>query len=158
MKAVGVVGYRNVGKTTLVERLVSRLADRGRVVTVKGIHHDVDVDEPGKDTYRHREAGADAVVGITPSYTFEIRREGRRPPETGVETLEATLTDLEPGTDFAVVEGFKQSSLPKILVGDVEASAVGGTVLARVDGGETGDLDRLVDAVVSLEEWTPGAD
>jgi molybdopterin-guanine dinucleotide biosynthesis protein B len=155
MKAVGVVGYRNVGKTTLVERLVPRLADRGRVLTVKGIHHDVDVDEPGKDTYRHREAGADAVVGVTPSFTFEVRREGRQPPETGVETLAAILADAEPDTDFAVVEGFKQSSLPKILVGDVDASAVGGEVLARVEGGEAADVAPLVDLVAGLDDWHP---
>ena len=59
MRVFGVVGWKNNGKTTLVERLVEHLAARGyRVSTVKHAHHEVDLDQPGKDSWRHREAGA----------------------------------------------------------------------------------------------------
>jgi molybdopterin-guanine dinucleotide biosynthesis protein MobB len=66
MKVIGVVGWKNSGKTTLVVRLVAHLAALGyRVSTVKHAHHEVDLDRPGKDSHRHREAGAGEVMLAT---------------------------------------------------------------------------------------------
>src|SRR5258706_11564164 len=63
MKIIGIVGWKNNGKTTLVEKLVSHFAATGlRVATVKHAHHDFDLDQPGKDSYRHRAAGATQVI------------------------------------------------------------------------------------------------
>lgn len=152
MRVVNVAGYQDVGKTTLVERLVPVLAEYGRVATVKSIHHDVEIDTPETDTYRHREAGAETVVGIAPSLTFEIRRRGKA---EGV-TVESKLTELrDRGYDFVVVEGFKEARLPSIVVGDIETDAVGGRVVSRVEAGRRADIDELVEDVRSLGEWVP---
>lgn len=152
MRVVSVVGYQDVGKTTLVEELVPVLGEYGRVATVKSIHHDVDIDTPDTDTYRHREAGAETVVGLAPSLTFEVRRRGKA---DGV-TVESKLIDLsEQGYDFVVVEGFKEANLPSIAVGDIESDAVGGTVVSRVAEGWRADIGVLVDDIRSLGEWSP---
>lgn len=110
MKVIGIVGWKNNGKTTLVVRLVEHLVARGlRVSTVKHAHHAVDIDRPGKDTHRHREAGAHEVVLAT-SARFAIIRELREEPEP---TLDELLGRLAP-VDLVVVEGFKRFPHPKI--------------------------------------------
>ncbi|RQH00008.1 molybdopterin-guanine dinucleotide biosynthesis protein B [Natrarchaeobius oligotrophus] len=171
MKVVSLAGPSDAGKTTLVEALVPRLTDRGRrVATVKSIHHAVEIDTPGTDTHRHRTAGAEAVVGVTPDVTFEITGRGKRDPpdgESGVDpdslrdpgfdgdadrrerrALASTLARLERrGYDVVLVEGFAAASLPTILVGDRDRSAVGGTVVARGDD----DVDDLVETIEDLE-------
>ncbi|MFB6125034.1 MAG: molybdopterin-guanine dinucleotide biosynthesis protein B [Halanaeroarchaeum sp.] len=154
MIVVVVSGYRDSGKTTLVERLVPALTERGRVATVKSIHHDVEVDTPGKDTHRHRTAGADAVVGLTPSLTFAITVEDRADdPESRLDRGLAHLAHDE--YDYVVAEGFKATPVPTILVGDISREAVAGEVLARVPGGREADVDSLVASIDALSPYRP---
>jgi len=118
MATVCLVGPSDSGKTTLVESLVDELGDYGRVATVKSIHHDIEIDTPGKDTYRHREAGADTVVGLTPSLAFQITPVGKRAADSETALLESTVDRLTAeGYDFVLVEGFGDSAYPKIEVG-----------------------------------------
>ncbi|MCL4068543.1 molybdopterin-guanine dinucleotide biosynthesis protein B [Pseudomonas sp. GX19020] len=111
MKIYGVIGWQNSGKTTLMERLVATLTQRGlSVSTVKHVHHDVDLDQPGKDTWRHREAGAQEVV-LASAKRFVILREHRGPEPELTEVL-ARLTPV----DLVLVEGYKRDAHPKIEV------------------------------------------
>jgi molybdopterin-guanine dinucleotide biosynthesis protein B len=163
LRAVCLAGPSDAGKTTLVERLVPRLAADGRVATVKSIHHDVEVDTPGTDTHRHRTAGADTVVGITPEMTFDVTTRGKRDPPSGPEGADAPLLESDDpevralastlerlarrGYDVVLVEGFSGAPLPTILVGDREPSAVAGPVVGRGDD----PLEDLVATIRSLE-------
>ena len=82
MNVYGVVGWKNAGKTTLVERLVAEISGRGFTVsTVKHTHHMVDVDQPGKDSHRHRQAGAHQVI-LSSSSRWAFMTELRGAPET----------------------------------------------------------------------------
>ncbi|MBJ2151097.1 molybdopterin-guanine dinucleotide biosynthesis protein B [Paracoccus sp. IB05] len=111
MKIYGVIGWQNSGKTTLMERLVATLTRRGMSVsTVKHVHHDVDLDQPGKDTWRHREAGAQEVV-LASAKRFAILREHRGPEPD----LTEVLARLAP-VDLVLVEGYKRDAHPKIEV------------------------------------------
>lgn len=113
MKAVGFAGYSGSGKTTLVERLIPALKLRGlRVSVVKHAHHDFDIDHPGKDTHRHREAGAFEVV-VASDRRLALMREFERPAALSVHHLIAELYD---GVDWVLVEGFKASNLLKVEV------------------------------------------
>ena len=142
MKALCVVGPSDTGKTSLVERLVPLLDERGRTATVKSIHHDVRLDEEGKDTHRHREAGAERVVGVTPQTRFEFADLKDKSEE-----IRVTLDRLaDTGHDYSVVEGFAESSLPKFAVGETDAENV---VLRDAD--EVGD-ETLIETVEGLEE------
>ncbi|MFB6070309.1 MAG: molybdopterin-guanine dinucleotide biosynthesis protein B [Halanaeroarchaeum sp.] len=153
MIVVTVAGYQDSGKTTLVERLVPALSSRGSVATVKSIHHDVEFDTPGKDTYRHRTAGADAVVGLTPSQTFSIAVDGTDEDRDPDASLERGLAHLGPKSyDYVVGEGFKRATVPTILVGDIDDEAVEGAVLERVRDAESVPVDRLADAIDGLPE------
>ena len=144
MKAFCVVGPSDSGKTTLVERLVPLLTKRGRVATVKSIHHDVEVDEEGKDTYRHREAGVERVVGVTPETRFEFADVDDKIP-----AVDAALDSLaDAGYDYAVVEGFSESSLPKLAVAETEARNV---VLRDADEKDDGTLVETVENVEDRE-------
>ena len=114
-----VVGPSDAGKTTLLESLVDELADAGRVGTIKSIHHDIEIDTPGKDTHRHRTAGADTVVGLTPSLSFEITPGGKAAADSELAALESTVDDLRAaGYEFILIEGFHNASYPKFVVGD----------------------------------------
>ncbi|VDC23626.1 molybdopterin-guanine dinucleotide biosynthesis protein B [Pseudogemmobacter humi] len=111
MRIYGVIGWQNSGKTTLMERLVADITARGfSVSTVKHVHHDVDLDRPGKDTYRHREAGAREVV-LASVKRFAILREHRGPEPD----LREVLARLAP-VDLVLVEGYKRDAHPKIEV------------------------------------------
>ncbi|MBI2768503.1 MAG: molybdopterin-guanine dinucleotide biosynthesis protein B [Burkholderiales bacterium] len=113
MKAIGFAGYSGSGKTTLVERLIPALKGRGlRVSVVKHAHHKFDIDHPGKDTHRHREAGAFEVV-VASDKRLALIREFEQPSQLTVHNL---LAELYQGVDWALVEGFKHSNLPKIEV------------------------------------------
>ncbi len=113
MKVVGFAGFSGSGKTTLVERLIPALKLRGlRVSVVKHAHHKFDIDHPGKDTYRHREAGAFEVV-VASDQRLALIREFEQPAQLTVHHLIAELYD---GVDWVLVEGFKQSNLLKIEV------------------------------------------
>lgn len=110
MKVFGITGWKNSGKTVLVERLVAVLSRRGLAVsTVKHAHHDFDVDQPGKDSHRHRAAGA-AQVMVASGQRWALMTElrgGGEPP------LDALLARLDP-VDLVLVEGFKRDRHPKI--------------------------------------------
>lgn len=154
MRVVSVVGYKGVGKTTLVEALVPALSDHGRVATVKSIHHDVTIDAPGTDTQRHREAGAETVVGVAPSMTFEVRSRGKRDDVSLRNLLERLEDD---GYDFVVVEGFKDRDLASIVVGSVPEEELSGPVLARVAERSDADITALVGRIRDLAAWVPGS-
>ena len=113
MKVVGFAGYSGAGKTTLVERLVLELRHRGlRVSVVKHAHHSFDIDHPGKDSYRHREAGAFEVV-VASNRRLVLQRQFEQEAELSVHHLIAELYD---GVDWVLVEGFKESDLLKVEV------------------------------------------
>jgi molybdopterin-guanine dinucleotide biosynthesis protein B len=149
MQVIGIVGRSDTGKTSFVERLVPELAGRGSVATVKSIHHDVEVDEPGKDTHRHRAAGAAAVVGITPDSTFQVRTGGKRAAiDAGGEETDALRDALvslaNDGFDYAVVEGFSEAAIPILVTEPDDRPSLGGTVVAAVPDR---DVEAHVDAV-----------
>jgi len=113
MKVVAFAGYSGSGKTTLIEQLIPRLKQRGlRVSVVKHAHHTFDIDQPGKDTYRHRKAGAFEVV-VASDRRLGLVREFEQPAQLSVHHLIAELYD---GVDWVLVEGFKQSNLLKVEV------------------------------------------
>ncbi len=111
MKIYGVIGWKNSGKTGLMERLVAGITARGHSVsTVKHVHHDVDLDQPGKDTFRHRAAGArETVLASAHRYALMVEHRG---PEPG---LPAVLARLAP-VDLVLVEGYKRDAHPKVEV------------------------------------------
>jgi len=112
MKILGIVGWKNSGKTTLVSRLLPALAAQGfGVSTLKHAHHEFDVDQPGKDSYIHRQAGAHEVL-ITSARRWVLMHEARDEPEAELGHL---LRRLSP-VDVVLVEGFKRHSHPKIEV------------------------------------------
>jgi molybdopterin-guanine dinucleotide biosynthesis protein B len=118
MKAVGFAGFSGSGKTTLVERLIPALKLRGlRVSVVKHAHHNFDIDHPGKDSYRHREAGAFEVV-IASDRRLALVREFERPAQLTVHHL---IAELYAGVDWVLVEGFKGSDLLKVEVWRADA-------------------------------------
>ncbi len=113
MNVVGFAGYSGSGKTTLVERLIPLLRARGqRVSVVKHAHHSFDIDHPGKDTARHRAAGAFEVV-VASNTRLALMREFEQPATVTVHQL---IAELHAGVDWVLVEGFKDSDLQKIEV------------------------------------------
>ncbi|MFB6311554.1 MAG: molybdopterin-guanine dinucleotide biosynthesis protein B [Salinirussus sp.] len=119
MYPLRIVGPSDSGKTTLVERLVPALREHGRVATVKHLRTSVEIDEPGKDTYRHRAAGADSTFGLEDDRSWFA---------TGAErTLFETLRDLAPRHDVALVEGYSsEPRLPAVVLAnrDFEGEAI----------------------------------
>lgn len=110
MKVVGFSGYSGSGKTTLIEQLIGRLKAAGqRVSVVKHAHHAFDIDIPGKDSWRHRQAGAFEVV-VASSRRLAKIREYELPADPTVHQLLAELAEC----DWALVEGFKHGDLLKI--------------------------------------------
>ena len=117
-KIIGVCGFKNSGKTTLVEKLVLHLTEQGyKISTVKHAHHDFDIDHEGRDSFRHRKAGATEVAVISQqrwAIMHELR--GDVPP-----SLDAVLTKLAP-CDLVIVEGYKRDNHDKIEVRNLELS------------------------------------
>jgi molybdopterin-guanine dinucleotide biosynthesis adapter protein len=112
LKVIGFAGYSGSGKTTLVERLIGSLRATGqRVSVVKHAHHDFDIDHKGKDSWRHRQAGAFEVV-IASDRRLAKMREYAVPGRPTVHQLLAELVDC----DWVLVEGFKRADLLKIEV------------------------------------------
>ena len=110
MNVYGVVGFKNAGKTGLMERLVAELTGRGfSVSTVKHAHHQFDVDQPGKDSYRHRIAGASQTL-LASSTRWALMTELRGDEEP---PLQAMLDQLAP-VDIVLVEGYKRDDHPKV--------------------------------------------
>lgn len=110
MKIYGVTGWKNNGKTGLMERLVTEFCARGFTVsTIKHAHHATDVDQPGTDSHRHRQAGASEVV-LASAGRVAIMQELRGAPEPPLAELLARLLPV----DLVLVEGYKREPHPKI--------------------------------------------
>jgi molybdopterin-guanine dinucleotide biosynthesis protein B len=122
MRIIGLAGWSGSGKTTLVTRVIPVLVGRGlKVATVKHAHHDFDIDQPGKDSWRHRDAGA-SEVAIVSSRRWAVVHELCGEPEP---TLIDMLAKLSP-VDLVIVEGFKRHRHPKL---EVYRAAVGKPLL-----------------------------
>ena len=112
MKIIGIAGYSGSGKTTLIEKVIPLLVAEGlRVSLVKHAHHEFDVDQPGKDSYRHRHAGCSEVL-VSSSKRWALMHELRGAPEP---SLQETLKHLAP-CDLVIVEGYKSEPIPKLEV------------------------------------------
>ena len=110
MRQYGIVGWKNAGKTGLMERLVAEICGRGfSVSTVKHAHHVFDVDQPGKDSYRHRTAGATEVL-LASRKRYALMHELRAEDEPALDTLLAKLAPV----DLVLIEGYKRDAHPKI--------------------------------------------
>jgi len=141
LKIISVVGPKKSGKTSLVEALVRSLKRRGRVGTVKNMP-DHPVEDRG-DTKRHFDAGAEVVVGVgQDGIFFKVARGGGL--EEGLEELRRS------GVDYAIVEGFKRSDLPKIVLGGIDVS----NTVRMVEGTPPFDED-LVEELVELLVSSP---
>ncbi|HET6307070.1 MAG TPA: molybdopterin-guanine dinucleotide biosynthesis protein B [Rhodopila sp.] len=110
MRVMGLAGWSGAGKTTLVRKLIPLLCGRGlRVSTLKHAHHSFDVDQPGKDSWEHRQAGATEVL-VSSGTRWALMHELREEAEPG---LPALLAHMSP-VDLVLVEGFKRDRHPKI--------------------------------------------
>jgi molybdopterin-guanine dinucleotide biosynthesis adapter protein len=117
--AFGISGWKNSGKTGLTVRLVEELTARGyRVSTIKHAHHEFDIDKPGADSFRHREAGA-GEVAIVSGARFAIMHELRGANEP---TLAEILSRMGP-CDLVLVEGYKREAIPKIELRRLESKS-----------------------------------
>lgn len=126
VKIFGFAGWSGSGKTTLIEQLIPRLAARaGRVSLVKHAHHAFDVDHPGKDSFRHREAGCTEVL-VSSARRYALMHELRGEREL---TLEEALARLSP-CDLVLVEGYKTQPIPKL---EIWRPAVGKPRLHPID-------------------------
>ena len=112
MRIFGFAGWSGSGKTTLIEQLIPRFVQRGRRVSlIKHAHHTFDVDQPGKDSYRHRQAGA-AEILVTSSRRWVLMHELRGAHEPSFEDQVKRLSPC----DLLLVEGFKHAPIPKLEV------------------------------------------
>jgi|TARA_B100000768_G_C11214511_1_gene347530 molybdopterin-guanine dinucleotide biosynthesis protein B len=110
MNVFGVTGWKNAGKTGLMERLVAEIIGRGfSVSTLKHAHHTFDVDHPGKDSHRHRIAGASQVL-LASTERWALMNEHRGAEEPSLTEL---LAKLDP-VDVVLIEGWKRDSHPKV--------------------------------------------
>jgi molybdopterin-guanine dinucleotide biosynthesis protein B len=126
MRILGLAGWSGAGKTTLVVRLIPELRRRGLTVsTLKHAHHAFDVDQPGKDSYAHREAGASEVM-VASANRWALMHEHRGAPEPSLGDL---LPRLGP-VDLVLVEGFKREAHPKL---EIHRSTIGKPLLCRED-------------------------
>ena len=126
MKIFGLAGWSGSGKTTLLVRLIPEFTRAGlRVSTLKHAHHNFDVDQPGKDSYEHRTAGATEVM-VSSANRFALMHELRGAPEPSVEELIAHMTPV----DLLIIEGFKAHAHDKL---EVHRSSVGKPLLCTGD-------------------------
>jgi molybdopterin-guanine dinucleotide biosynthesis protein B len=126
MKIFGLAGWSGSGKTTLLARLLPALIGRGLTVsTVKHAHHRFDVDQPGKDSWLHREAGALEVM-VSSANRWALMHEHRGAPESGLDALIAHMSPV----DLVIVEGYKTHRHPKL---EVYRSSLDKTLLCRDD-------------------------
>ena len=126
MKIFGFAGWSGSGKTTLIEKLIPLFVARGlKVSLVKHAHHTFDVDQPGKDSYRHRHAGCSEVL-VTSSKRWVLMHELRGAPEPGF----AELIERVSPCDLLLVEGFKREKLPKL---EIYRASVGESLLHPQD-------------------------
>ena len=110
MRIIGLAGWSGSGKTTLVTKLIPRLTARGlRISTLKHAHHGFDLDQPGKDSFMHRTAGATEVI-VSSARRFAVLHELRDEPEWDLPALVGKMSLV----DLVLVEGFKRDAFPKI--------------------------------------------
>ena len=153
MRVYGVTGWKNSGKTTLVEALVRDITGRGlQVSTVKHAHHAFDLDQPGKDSYRHRHAGAGQVL-IASRARWALMTELR---DDGEPSLADLLARLDP-VDLVLVEGYKRDRHPKI---EARRAATAQNLIAEDDAtieavASDAPLDGLAVPVFDLDD-VPG--
>jgi molybdopterin-guanine dinucleotide biosynthesis protein B len=122
MRIIGLAGWQDAGKTTLLTKVIPCLIGRGRTVsTVKHAHHAFDIDQPGKDSHTHRTAGASEVL-VASANRFALMHELRGAPEPPLPTL---LRKLSP-VDLVIVEGYKAHPHPKL---EVHRAAAGKPLL-----------------------------
>ena len=122
MRIIGLAGWSGSGKTTLVTSVIPVLVGRGlKVATVKHAHHEFDIDQPGKDSWRHRSAGA-SEVAIVSSRRWAIVHELGEEPEPPLADMLAKLSSA----DLVIVEGFKRHAHPKL---EVYRAAIGKPLL-----------------------------
>lgn len=111
-KIIGFAGYSGSGKTTLLEKVIPLLTAQGlRIAVIKHAHHDFDIDKPGKDTYRHRQAGASEVMIIS-GHRWALMHELREEKEPSMEELCARFSPC----DLILAEGYKCATIPKLEV------------------------------------------
>ncbi|VVB96072.1 putative molybdopterin synthase [uncultured archaeon] len=140
MRVISVVGYKKTGKTTLVGQIVKALKGYGSVGTIKHLH-DHKIDATGTDTWKHREAGADVVIGVTQSELVKFSLDN---------DIVSALDELaDAGMDFAVIEGFKDSRLPKIALGEVDAP----DIVIRLGKPEDADIREIVSKIMDQPEY-----
>lgn len=126
MKVFGLAGWSGSGKTTLLATLIPELVRRGITVsTIKHAHHAFDVDQPGKDSYAHRAAGASEVM-VSSSRRFALMRELRGAPEPGLDELLARMSPV----DLVLVEGFKSHPHDKL---EIYRASLGKPLLCAED-------------------------
>jgi molybdopterin-guanine dinucleotide biosynthesis protein B len=126
MRIFGLAGWSGSGKTTLLTGIVPELAARGLAVsTIKHAHHEFDIDRPGKDSWRHRAAGAREVM-VASSRRWAIMRELRGDPEPSLDELAARMSPV----DLLLVEGWKRHPHPKL---EVHRPALGKPLLYPED-------------------------
>ena len=126
MKIFGFAGWSGSGKTTLIEKLIPLFVKRDlRVSLIKHAHHTFDVDQPGKDSYRHRHAGCSEVL-VSSSRRWALVHELRGAPEPRFAEL---LEQLSP-CDLVLIEGFKRERVPKL---EVHRAATGEPLLHPQD-------------------------
>ena len=126
MKIIGIAGYSGSGKTTLIEKVIPLLVAEGlRVSLVKHAHHEFDVDQPGKDSYRHRHAGCTEVL-VSSSRRWALMHELRGAAEP---SLSEQLRHLAP-CDIVIVEGYKSEPIAKV---EVHRRAAGAPLLYPAD-------------------------
>jgi len=110
MRIIGLAGWSGSGKTTLIKKLIPQLIARGlKVSTLKHAHHGFDLDQPGKDSFFHRAAGATEVI-ISSAKRFAILHELREEPEWDLSDLVAKMSPV----DLVLVEGYKRDAFPKL--------------------------------------------
>ena len=126
MKVFGLIGWSNAGKTTLMINLLPELIGRGiKVSTMKHGHHDFEIDKAGKDSYRHREAGATEVL-LTSASRWALMHELRGAPERSIENLISHMTPV----DLLLIEGFKTYRHVKL---EIHRPAEGKPLICRDD-------------------------
>ncbi|MDT2058014.1 MAG: molybdopterin-guanine dinucleotide biosynthesis protein B [Planktomarina sp.] len=144
MNVFGVTGWKNAGKTGLMERLVAEINGRGHSVsTLKHAHHTFDVDHPGKDSHRHRLAGASQVL-LASTERWALMNEHRGAEEPSLSEL---LAKLEP-VDVVLIEGWKRDSHPKVEAWRAETGnpliAPNDTTILAVASDTSFEIDRPV--------------
>ncbi|MFP4654361.1 MAG: molybdopterin synthase [Methanohalobium sp.] len=144
MKVISVIGHKKSGKTTLVTQLVKELSRTGKVGTVKSmIYHRFNPDDT--DTGKHFDSGADIVTALTKDEFVMVSH--------NPSIVKALDTLADNGMDFAIVEGDKDSDLPKIVLGDMEDKNQIYNVVEQIPNVSEIDVNKIVEIIRSQPDW-----